>query len=794
MTPVPDYSISVRNIVEFILRWGDINNVGMQSPPDMLEGTRIHRRLQKNEEKTGKYRSEVRLSETLPYEGFTLTVQGIADGIIDDENTVIDEIKSTSMPIASINDEYGRLHRAQVMCYAYIYAKQTGLTRISTRLTYFNIDTAEIRYITKEHTFAELEEFFTGLCGEYSKWLCWKTDAQNERNASAKALSFPYDGFRKGQREMAGSIYRTIRDRSTLYAQAPTGIGKTASVLFSAIKAQSERMGEKLFYLTAKTVTGKVAESALSLMHEKGLRLRSVFLCAKEKLCRYEKQCRPDNCPYAGGHFDRINGAVFDVLAHEYIITTEKINSYAEKHMVCPFELSLDVSTWCDAVVGDYNYAFDPRASLKRFFTEGGDYVLLCDEAHNLAERAREMFSAEILKSKVMETLKLFRNAVPSLYKVLSKTNKAILELSRSLQTEQSTVIEKPEKLYAAASDFCTAYSAFLGEDGCEDIKSASAELFFDCLYFMTVFEGLDENYRCCAEKSKRDMRIRLFCIDPSEKLSDVLDMCRAAVFFSATLLPIDYYREMTGMKRPEKKKIKTEESETPVKAPAIRLTSPFLRENLIVAVCPFIKTRYTQREKSYEPIAKLIREAVRKTGNYFVFFPSFAYMKSVSEIFSEEYPEIRAIIQRPSLTEEERSDFLAEFCEEPSETLVAFAVSGGIFSEGVDLTGSRLSGAIIVGVGLPQICFERDLIRDFYDGRAGCGYEYSYVFPGFNRVMQAAGRVIRSETDKGFVILADDRYATESYKRLFPPEWSHFKVAKSVPELKTLLYGYNGE
>lgn len=777
---IPEYKISVRNLVEFILRWGDINNMGMQSPPDLLEGTRIHRKIQKKEEKTGKYRSEVRLSERVSYTNFYLTVQGIADGIIEDETVTVDEIKSTSMPIELIDEDFSRLHRAQAMFYAYMYAKQNGAQFISTRLTYFNLDTEEIKYFVKDHTLTELEDFFYDVCDRYSKWIYRKIDADKEFTDSAKQLQFPYDGYRAGQRELAGTVYRTIRDSSTLFAQAPTGIGKTISVLFSAIKAKGEGMGEKIFYLTAKTVNSRAADSALKLMHKKGLRMRNVFLCAKEKVCDYEKQCKPDICPYAKGHFDRINDAVFDILTNEYIITTEVLAKYADKHKVCPFELALDTATWCDGIVGDYNYAFDPSASLKRFFTDGGDYVLLCDEAHNMPQRAREMYSAEIEKTKVLDAMKLFKQKNKKIYAHLKRLNNAILNFTREVEKDSGIITEEPTKIYNAAADFCRVFSVFLSEEGNEKLKNDSADLYFDALNFVSVFEALDENYRCCAEKSGKTTTVRLFCVDPSSRISEILDMCRASVFFSATLLPPDYFRSTIGMKRKQDDEFD--------KAPIIRLTSPFPRENLKVITAPFINTKYAHREESYGPIAELIYTATQKTGNYFAFFPSFAYMNEVYELFKERHPEIKTLIQRTSLTEEQRDDYLDEFDEDPTETLVAFAVSGGIFSEGVDLVGSRLSGAVIIGVGLPQICFERNVIKEFYDKRENSGYDYAYLFPGFNRVMQAAGRVIRSETDKGFVILADSRYGTEDYRSLFPPEWKNFSVAKTMSQLKKML------
>ena len=774
-----EYKISVRNLVEFILRWGDINNAGMKSPPDLLEGTKIHRKIQKKEEKTGKYRSEVRLSEKISYTNFYLTVQGIADGIIEEETVTIDEIKSTSMPLELIDEDFSRLHRAQAKFYAYMYAKQEGLKSINTRLTYFNLDTEEIKYFTKEHTISELEDFFYNVCDQYSKWIYFQIDADSDFKSSAKELAFPYENYRQGQRELAGTVYRAIRDGTSLFAQAPTGIGKTVSVLFSAIKAKGEGLGEKIFYLTAKTVNSRATDSALKLMQGKGLKMKTVFLCAKEKICPYEKQCKPESCPYAKGHFDRINDAIFDILTHEYIITTELLVKYAKKHKVCPFELGLDAATWCHCIVGDYNYAFDPSASLKRFFTDGGDYVLLCDEAHNLPERAREMFSAELEKMKILEAMRPFKTKNKKIYGFLRRLNGAMLNFTREVEKNSGIITAEPTKIYNAAVDFCRGFSAFLSEEGNEKLKDETAELYFDALNFVSVFESLNENYRCYAEKAGKSTKVKLFCVDPSLRISETLDKCRASVFFSATLLPPDYFRKTVGMK--------SKSSDEDI-APFIRLPSPFPKENLKVILCPYINTKFAKREESFSPIADTIRAATVKTGNYFAFFPSFAYMNKVYEIFTERYPQVKTMLQHSSLSEEQRDDFLEEFDQDPTETMVAFAVSGGIFSEGVDLVGNRLSGAIIVGVGLPQICLERNVIKDLYDKRESSGYDYAYLFPGFNRVMQAAGRVIRSENDKGFVILADSRYTTAEYRELFPAEWKNFSVARSENQLKQII------
>lgn len=787
----PRISISVRNIVEFILRRGDINSAALSPRSDLQEGSRTHRRIQRAEEKKGFYRSEVRLSHTVDMGDLLLTVQGIADGIIEtEEGVTIDEIKSTSVALEAIDENFNFLHKAQACFYAYFYCVDNGIDRITVRLSYSHIKTKEIKYFTYPMTRAELEELFLDVAQKYAKWARLSLETERRARETSSALTFPFAAYRQGQRDLSASVYRAIRDRQILFAQAPTGLGKTMSTLFASVKAYGEGLCSIIFYLTAKNLTRSVAQDAMALMSAKGLGMKAVTITSKEKICRYKKNCTPEKCPYAGGHYDRINDALYDILTSKDLVTTDDVTAYAEKHKVCPFELSLDVSLFSHVIICDCNYAFDPRARLRRFFDDDKSpgAVLLCDEAHNLVERGREMFSAAISKRSVLDAVKALKTVAPKCVKHLKKINNALIEERRKYAEATEDLFDTEdfilctadqrktaEEIYKQAYGFTDAFSAFLAEEGHDEEKSAAAQLFFDLNAYISVYEQLDENYEVYTTDGN-DLILKLFCVNPAPFIEKICDMCLCTVFFSATLLPQQYYMKML--------------STHPDDCTCVRFRSPFPKGNLLLAVCPSVSTRRKDRSTSLDDVCRIIAASTAQTGNYFIFFPSFSYMNSVCKNFSEKYADSRReiIVQSPSMDEAEREAFLEKFTESPDRPLVAFAVTGGVFAEGIDLVGTRLSGVVIVGVGLPKICGERDLIRDFYEKTDSQGYLCAYAYPGFNRVMQAAGRVIRTETDRGFVVLADDRFVTRSYTDMFPPEWRERTVFRNTEALKTKI------
>lgn len=753
--------VSVRNLVEFILRTGDIDSgfVGT-SNNRALEGTRIHKKVQNAS--GGNYESEVILRYDIEYEDYILSLEGRADGIIKDKDAVtIDEIKSTTSPLEKIDEDFNPLHWAQAKCYAFIYAEENRLSSINVQLTYYQIDTDEIKRIVKEFRFEELKQFFFDLIEKYFIWTEMQHKWNIKRDISIKELSFPHKNYRKGQRELAVAAYKTIVNGKKLYAQAPTGIGKTISTVFPAVKAMGEGHISKIFYLTAKTITRTVAGEAFSLMREKGLHIKTVVLTAKDKICFKEKAtCNPESCEYAKGHYDRVNDAIMDILTNEDELNREIIEKYAQKHCVCPFEFSLDLTLWADAVICDYNYVFDPSVSLKRFFAEkGGDYAFLIDEAHNLVDRAREMYSSELYKKPFLDFKREVKATYPKLSKALNKINQYMLDIKKKCNSDGYYIKEEfDSEIYFHLKKFITECEEYLLKNKNAENYEEYLNLYFDALAFIRICELYDDRYITYAEKANGDIKLKLYCLDPSHLLKETLRKGRAAIFFSATLIPMDYHKYILGGEDDDY---------------TIYLNSPFPIENRCILVADSISTKYRDREGSYLDIVEYISSVLNaKKGNYLIFFPSYQYMNKVYELFTEKYPEYETYIQEPDMTEEEREDFLELFELDKDKNVIGFCVLGGIFSEGIDLKHDRLIGVIIVGVGLPQICLERDIIRDYFNKVNNLGYEYSYMYPGMTKVLQAAGRLIRTEEDRGIILLLDERFVYSNYQRLFPREW----------------------
>ncbi len=745
------------------MRSGDIDNTrGSGADTDaMQQGSRIHRKIQKS--MGSNYDAEVPLSITVPIEregmSFELCVEGRADGIIHEEDWhCIDEIKGIYMDLDYLEEPVG-VHLAQAMCYAYIYSKKHDLKEIGVRLTYCNIETENIRYFDKECSYGELDEWFGKLTDEYAKWACWQCKWAEERNKTIKQLEFPFP-YRPGQNDLTKGVYRSILREKRLYIEAPTGVGKTISTVFPAIKAMGERITSKIFYLTAKTITRTVAEDTVKLLVDRGIQLKAVTITAKEKICVLDKcECNPKACERAKGHFDRVNDAVFDLLTSENQISRDLILEYAAKHKVCPFEMCLDVTTWADMIICDYNYAFDPNVYLKRFFAgeKKNDYVFLIDEAHNLVERAREMYSATLYKEDFLEVRKLVKGFSKKMEKRLSNCNLDLLKLKR--ECEEFEVVNGIQDLALHLLGLMAEYEEFLKEFPNFGDREKVLNLYFDIRHFLKIYDLLDEKYTIYTDYDEGDnFRIKLQCMDPSTNIRNCISRGRSAVFFSATLLPIRYYKEQLG----------GEEDDYAIYAP-----SPFKVEQRLLMIAQDVSTLYNRRNRQeFEKIADYIKQFTdAKKGNYFVFFPSYQMMNQVAECM-ELSAEKELYIQLANMTEMEKEEFLALFEENLSVTRIGFCVMGGIFGEGIDLKGDRLIGAVIVGTGLPMVCNERELFRGYYEEKNGSGFEYAYLYNGINKVLQSAGRVIRTDQDKGAVLLLDERFGRRQYMELFPREW----------------------
>lgn len=760
-------TVSVRQMVEFILRSGDIDG-GFSSVRRAQEGTRLHQKLQKQAMEEFDYQKEVPLLWEQESEGLCLVVEGRADGIFqreDPEGTVmvIDEIKSVTVSLSHMTEDRYPLHWAQARCYAYIYAKQEGQQRMEVRLTYIHAESEELRYYYRMYTVDELERFFTEVTEAYMKWLRWHAAWKRLRNENLKELSFPYERFREGQRTMAAYVYRAVRNRQKAFIQAPTGIGKTISALFPAMKALGEGQGEKLFYLTAKRTTSLAALAILDHMVGNGLRCKILEVTAKDTMCPLEvRSCHPEDCPYARGHFDRINQAVFTLLNREDLYTSDRIRAWGDEFMVCPFELSLDLSSWSDIVICDYNYAFDPTASLKRFFGDmKTDFVLLIDEAHNLVDRAREMYSAELSKEQFLGAARAWkrsgRDPKDPLIRAANKVNRAFLTLKNEMGEEEYCELDgPPEELIRALKSWCQKLEDVLAENGGR-VSEEEQELYFNALFFNRIAEQYSDSYVTYLKREGRELRIRMFCYHPAQSLKAIYENLRSVILFSATLMPAVYYKELLG----------AEEGDM-----AIDLPSPFNPEHRLVMAADQVQTTYQRREQSIPEIVKLIHEVgMARQGNYFVFFPSFSYLEQVREQYQEQYPEETLLVQRSGMEEAERRQLLQELQDDGCLRFV-FAVLGGAFSESIDLRGDRVIGSVIVTVGLPQIGYERDQIRKSMETRNGQGFDYAYAYPGMGKVLQAAGRVIRTEQDRGIILLIDARYGQTRYQRMLPVDW----------------------
>ena len=897
---------SVRSLVEFILRSGDIDNRKAAALENaMQEGGRIHRMLQRR--MGADYHAEVTLKYSYHTPKYDILVEGRADGIIDGQlakriikevpvcfeeregkrekagrrdkieraaeaeevikvkgeaakgdietvietetvsgndvtggtgaeisqdqypdrigdTVVIDEIKGTYADVSRMKAPV-MVHLAQAKCYAYIYAKQNSLPFIRVRMTYCNIETEELQYFFRDYRLQDLEKWFEGLMKSYQKWADYEVEWKEKRQQSIRQIDFPFP-YREGQKELITYVYQTLYHKRKLFIEAPTGVGKTLSTVFPSVKAVGEGMAEKLFYLTAKTITRTVAEEAFSILRERGLLFKTVILTARDKICFLEEaECNPVACPYAKGHFDRINDAVYDMLTHEVSFTRELIEAYAQKHRVCPFEMCLDMSLFADGVICDYNYVFDPHVYLKRFFAEGAgrEYIFLVDEAHNLVDRGREMYSAELRKEDFLELKKEVRIYDKKMGSLLERCNRQLLTYKKECETYK--VLESIDPFILAVNKLAAQMERFLEDHDDSPVRKAVLEFYFEISHFLLIYDKLDDKYVMYDEmQDDGSFLLKLFCVDPSGNLEECMMRARSSILFSATFLPIQYYKSLLGGEKDDYE---------------VYAASVFSPKKRGLFIGSDITSKYTRRGPGeYFRAASYIKEiTAQKKGNYLIFFPSHAFLKQVYEVYLEAfYEEEReiCILQETRMGEKEREDFLRKFSRleessgeenfteenlaeeilteeilteknliieeelmgedliraaEPvklediqnqsadSRSLLGFCVLGGIFSEGIDLKQDRLIGAVIVGTGLPQVCNEREIIRRYFDKQSENGFDYAYQYPGMNKVLQAAGRVIRTVDDIGIVALLDERFLQRSYQRMFPREWKDYQV-----------------
>lgn len=789
--------LSVRELCARALGGGDLEYGGGRALAERGRvGSEIHRRLQS--ERSGKYRAEVVLSGSCQLGGLTYTVSGRADGIEEDEwGYIVEEIKSMSprqwhLPVPE-------MYTAQLYCYGYFLCAKHRLTSVRLRMVCVNTDNDKIKENTEQRSLAELREYVMSLLSRIERWAVLLERHTREELPELAALKFPYTGMRLGQEELVRSVYRTIKQGRRLLAQAPTGIGKTMSTLYPALRARGAMLCDRIFYLTAKASTRREAYAACERLVSLGAPLRAVVLTAREQSCRHplaacdgrtlSSHCNGVECENAWGYYDRVGDAVHELLSSGRCYDRRRIAEVAAKYKVCSYELSLDLSEHCDVIIADYNYAFDPLVYLRRYFSPGapfeGKNVFLVDEAHNLVDRARDMYSAALSRRAFERLYARVDRRDRVLNDALETVIRAMHGMKRLCRDTLETDAEGNECGYymsrSILHDFAEKLNWFVGQcNGWmhahreEDIAPAVSDLCYTVKEYQCILDHYDEHYVTYVELGGGDTLVRLVCLDPSNELDILMHRAVSTVLFSATLTPLDYFADVLG---------------GGADAERLSLPSPYERENFGLFAVRGISTRFTDRKDTARSVASCIAAAVSgKKGNYIVYFPSYSYLETVLANFRALYPHVTTIVQKKGMRAAEREEFLDAFREDRDVLRVGFCVLGGSFSEGVDLPGSRLIGSVVVGVGLAGISGERNILQEYYQNKSEMGHEYAYLYPGMNRVLQAAGRVIRREEDKGIVVLLDDRYETPAYIRLFPSHWMHIRYARNPKNLAEMV------
>jgi len=762
ISPKQHFRLSVRELVAYLPQGGDLSD-SVFSSGRPVAGIHAHQKIQKKRPEY--YTPEVSVAHTVETDNYVIEIGGRIDGVFHlADHDILEEIKTTTRDLAAVEKSQNPHHWAQLKMYAYIYAARHDLEEMETCLTYVQLGSYKELEIRKSFDCEELAEYFNRLVSLFVSCADERRKWGEKRDQSIKTMVFPFSSYRKGQRAMAVGVFQAARERQQLLVQAPTGIGKTLAAVFPAIKAVGEGLVQRVFYLAARSTGKQVAEETVSVLLRRGLRFKCLTLTAKDKICfNPGAGCNGDECEFARGYYDRIDTALEYGLAGD-LLDRHHIETIARQHRVCPFELSLDMSLKADCIICDYNYAFDPQAYLRRFFQiVEEDYLFLVDEAHNLVDRSRSMFSADISRQAFVEGREALKNELPQLQQTLAEIDAWMVAFRDTQNGRFLSTSELPDALISLLRQFTETCEAWLSLNIKALFREVLLDLFFACARFIKVSDLFDERYAVCYDFSRVDMRINLFCIDPSSHLQKRLADIRSVAFYSATLTPMNYFREIFGCDP---------------SSPELILPSPFPSENFSLTVAGGISTFFKEREKTKSVVAQTIAAFVsRKKGNYLVFFPSYGYLSTVLPVFEKIGEDLDVISQSPGMSEPEREEFIRGFAGNNIRTRVGFAVLGGVFGEGIDLVGDRLDGVVVVSVGMPPPTPERELIRSYFDKSHNTGWEFAYVFPGFNRVLQAVGRVIRTETDRGAALLIDRRFGSARYRSMFPTDWEPSRI-----------------
>ncbi|MCI5839103.1 MAG: ATP-dependent DNA helicase [Peptoniphilaceae bacterium] len=758
---------SVRKLIEFVLRSGDIDSRFYDNARAM-QGIKAHQKIQNSYK--GEFKKEYYLKNTTIVDDMEFIVDGRADGVLINDSVTIDEIKSTQRDLETIEDK--KIHWAQVMCYGYFYCIQNNLKKIFVQLTYINVESFETKIFKKEMDFELLKDFYISLLKDYIEFS--KIIALNlkNRNESCKNLDFPYEGYRKGQRKMAVAVFTTIREKKKLFVDAPTGIGKTVSTIFPSLKTFSEKISDKIFYLTAKNTNSNEAVKSLLLMKKNGLYIRALTIISKEKICiNDEIKCNPIDCKYAKGHFDRVNDALKDILKNEDIIEYNKIIEYSKKYEVCPLEFELDIALYSDIIICDYNYIFDPNVYLKRFFEDINErYIFLIDEAHNLFQRTNKMYTQSIDYKRFKEIYEKSsgnKNINLQLQSVIDEFEKLYEETGKKKFYHTEKYLDNFENMLLGLKN---SLEKFLSNQKDYKYYDEILEFYFEITRFLRVCDYFSEGFFSTLIEENENLIFEIKCVNPWKVLKSKYSFAISVIFFSATLSPMNYYMNVLAGEDAYK----------------LHLDLPFSSKNFLI-LNDKISTRYSDRTKNAKKIAVRINIFINtKKGNYFIYFPSFEYMEEIFEIYQKNYSTENIMLQERYMDENKRYEFLQKFTYESSN--VGFLILGGIFSEGIDLKGERLIGSMIISVGMPKVSYESQITKEYYDKKYSNGFEYAYTYPGINKVFQAAGRVIRSENDKGIIFLLDDRFSQLKYKRMYPMHWKKIYEVKNEKEIKKII------
>ena len=770
-------TLSVHQLVDFLLRTGDIDN-RVFNRSSMTEGSRLHSVYQAKQ--SSNYLAEFPLKMSFNVDEVNIVLEGRADGIIKRSETeyVIDEIKTTVEDLQIFHDDNLEWHLGQAKCYAYMFAKQTNLEFIGVKLTYIR-QGKEKEQLIDSYVFnvLELEQFVVKLLNEYLAFYNIIFNKIAKRNESIESLKFPFNKFRQGQRDLAKFTYAMAKKRGRLFAEAPTGIGKTISTVFPFVKALKDDDNSKIFYLTAKTSGREAAHQAIKLLKENGLSLGDIMITAKDKICFCKGQaCNPEECPYAKGYYNKIQTVLRYAILNYDDFDLQTITQLAYDNQICPFELELDLSLFMDVIICDYNYVFDPISYMKRYFDEDtSSFLVLVDEAHNLVDRSRDMYSASLSYKQFLEARKsVCHSKLHKLKLALSKMSKMFKEYLVNPKDGNYILDEFYDYTYKTISSFITTMQDINKNDN-KEMSKELLEFYLEVNRFSKILEFYNDHFICYYEIIKDELILHVTCLDASSFLHSSLRRLRGSVLFSATLSPIEYYVDMLGGKKEDAQLI---------------LPSPFPVDNLKIIIAPKVSIRYKNRDSSYQQVADYIKAFVEnKVGNYFIFLPSYEYLTNLMPYIDME--DVDVFEQDRGMSDEEKEEFLTNFKPNPERTTLGFVIVGGAFGEGIDLVSDRLIGAIIVGIGMPKINFVSDQIMKYYDAREQSGYNYAYLNPGMNKVMQALGRVIRSETDRGAVLLIDERYLTNDYRDLFKSEWRKYEVAFSPKEVSDILQDF---